>query len=41
MAEADYVDAEFQKLVDGEIQVGGKTVKVAEIVIDCDRQSVF
>jgi hypothetical protein len=41
LAEAEAEDDEFQKLVDGEIQIGGEIVKVAEFVIDCDSQSLF
>ncbi len=41
MAEADYGDPQFRKLVDGDIEIGGKTLRVAEIVINCDRQSLF
>ncbi len=41
LAEADHVDAEFYKLVDGDTQIGGKTLRVAEIVKDCDSQNLF
>ena len=36
LAEASYVDAEFRKLVAGEIKIGGKVVSVPEILIDCE-----
>ena len=41
LAEADYVDAELQKIIDGQIQIGGKKIDVADITIDCDEQSLF
>jgi len=41
LAEADYVDSEFSKLVAGEIKIGGKVVHVPEIILDCDSQDLF
>ena len=41
LAEADYVDNEFRKLVSGEIKIGGKVVQVPEIFLDCDSQDLF
>lgn len=41
LAEASYVDAEFNKLVAGEIQIGGKFVSAPEILIDCETTDLF
>ena len=41
LAEADYVDAELAKILDGQILIGGKKIEVADIAIDCDEQSLF
>ena len=41
LAEADYVDHELGKLLNGEVVLGGKKLEVADILIDCDDQSLF
>ncbi len=41
LAEADYVDAELAKFLEGQISIGGKKAEVADITIECDDQSLF
>ena len=41
LAEADYVDAELAKIIDGQVMIGGKKIEIADITIDCDEQTLF